>query len=474
MQLGIDIGTCYSKATLLLDNGAIQFIGQNNGIPSSIYVDPHNTFVFGQDSENRQLIDPRRYQSAFKSNLGSRDKRTYLLRISPDELLSRMIWRIKKEAEHIAGGPLPAAVITVPPSFNEGKRDLMKKAAAKAGFSEVKIFAEAPAAAMYHHWRIGNTDHSDSKKVLIYDLGGTFNAALVWREENTYRYIRPTVQTLACAGLAFDQAIYDDFRRVKGSDNHSIRNLLDPQNQSLEALQAQSYIRLLCRNLKHQLSSSLQAQLVADTYAFQNAPTTYVLTRDQLEQMLKPLLMQTIQYCHALVHQAQIKWENVSQVLLVGGCSRIPYVKSLLAQGLQRPVAEVYDLDLAICQGAALYAEQRSKHTIDPVAKVMDLIDIIKNLRLGDNRKQIVALMTYEEAIEYFVKARPASPHIQKGAMLRQSHPQGQLFIQVFLDKQNKVASASNGTPYGRMLVARQFDTELNDIFGDKELVVVE
>src|SRR6266487_1907027 len=165
MQLGIDIGTCYSKAALLLDNGTMQLIGQNKGFPSSIYIDSHNNFVFGQDAEDRQLIDPGCYQSAFKANLGSRDKRTYLLRISPDELLSR--------------------------------------------------------------------------------------------------------------------------------------------------------IRLLCRNLKHQLSSSWQAQLVADTYAFQNAPTTYILTRDQLEQMLKPLLMQTIQYCRALVHQAQIRWENVSQVLLV-------------------------------------------------------------------------------------------------------------------------------------------------------------
>ncbi len=426
MQLGIDIGTCYSKAALLLDNGTMQLIGQNKGFPSSIYIDSHNNFVFGQDAEDRQLIDPGCYQSAFKANLGSRDKRTYLLRISPDELLSRMIWRIKMEAEHVAGGRLSAAVITVPPSFNESKRGLMKKAAAKAGFSEVKIFAEALAAATYHNWRIGNTDHSDDQKVLIYDLGGAFNAALVWREENTYRYIRPTVQTLACAGLAFDQAICDDFRRVKGSNNHSIRSLLDPQNQSLEALQAQSYIRLLCRNLKHQLSSSWQAQLVADTYAFQNAPTTYILTRDQLEQMLKPLLMQTIQYCRALVHQAQIRWENVSQVLLVGGCSRMPYVKPLLAQELQRPIAEIYDLDLGVCQGA------------------------------------------------YFVANRPSDERVQKGAMLRYFHPLGQVFIQVFLDGNNMPVCKPDGSPYGRRLVVRKLDSELCNAFGNEQLVIVE
>jgi transcription antitermination factor NusA-like protein len=98
----------------------------------------------------------------------------------------------------------------------------------------------------------------------------------------------------------------------------------------------------------------------------------------------------------------------------------------------------------------------------------------------------IVEVMAYSDAIEYFVRNAPADLHVSKGVMLRQSHPRGYLFIQVFLDSQNNLlrktgredrrgqTDKTNGKLYGRRLIVEQFDRELSDLFGDKDLILVE
>jgi hypothetical protein len=86
---------------------------------------------------------------------------------------------------------------------------------------------------------------------------------------------------------------------------------------------------------------------------------------------------------------------------------------------------------------------------------------------------QVVPVMTYEEAVQYFVTDRPSDPKIEKGAILRQSHSQGDRLTQVFLDRNNDLVRDSDGKPYGRQLVARKIDEEFHNTFGDKNLIIV-
>lgn len=87
---------------------------------------------------------------------------------------------------------------------------------------------------------------------------------------------------------------------------------------------------------------------------------------------------------------------------------------------------------------------------------------------------EVVPIMTYEAAIQYFITDRPSDPRIEKGAILRQPHSQGQLLAQVFLDSNNDLVRPSDGKPYGRQLVAKKLDEELLDAFGTKNLIIVE
>ncbi|MEH2112009.1 hypothetical protein [Nostoc sp.] len=88
--------------------------------------------------------------------------------------------------------------------------------------------------------------------------------------------------------------------------------------------------------------------------------------------------------------------------------------------------------------------------------------------------QEVLSVMTYENAVKYFVTERPSDPNVKKGAILKQHHQQGYYFAQVFLDSYNNVLCQNNRKPYGRQLVARQLDEELQDIFGDKDLIIVE
>jgi hypothetical protein len=87
---------------------------------------------------------------------------------------------------------------------------------------------------------------------------------------------------------------------------------------------------------------------------------------------------------------------------------------------------------------------------------------------------EVLDRLTYGEAFSYFAGRRPEDARIVKGAMLREEDPKGQLLTQVFLDKDNNLVPGPNRKPYGRRLIVRSLDAELQETFGDKNLVIVE
>ncbi|OZH52842.1 hypothetical protein AFK68_21700 [Hydrocoleum sp. CS-953] len=92
---------------------------------------------------------------------------------------------------------------------------------------------------------------------------------------------------------------------------------------------------------------------------------------------------------------------------------------------------------------------------------------------LGETR-EVIPIMTYEDAIKYFITDRPSDPRVKKGYILRQTHPQGQLLAQMFLDSNNEIIDRSDGKPYGRQLVTKKLDAELEDAFDNQDLIIVE
>jgi hypothetical protein len=87
---------------------------------------------------------------------------------------------------------------------------------------------------------------------------------------------------------------------------------------------------------------------------------------------------------------------------------------------------------------------------------------------------EVVPSMSYEDAMGFFLDARPSDPRVVRGAMILQDHPQGRLLVQVFLDGNNDLVSDATGKPFGRRIIVRQLDEELTATFGGTRLVMVE
>ncbi len=145
-----------------------------------------------------------------------------------------------------------------------------------------------------------------------------------------------------------------------------------------------------------------------------------------------------------------------------------PYGRQLLGEKLDRKLSENFgDRDLIIVK----LKSQKSS-----VARFHQEIASQFSEWLQDflQMAEIIPVMTYEEAMQYFVTNRPSDPRVKKGGILRQPHPEGQFLAQLFLDGNNQIVYRHDGKPYGRYLVAKKLDEELEDTFDNKDLIIVE
>src|SRR5260370_4738791 len=171
MQLSIDIGTCFSKAsfvsegvvTLLKDSVSHAYI-----YPSSAYIDSQNKIWTGGKAENQLLSDPLHYYRYFKADLGNSKPYARLgSNIYPETLISAMMWQLKGDAEQLLGYPLTKAVVAMPGYYKEEKRknDLIQGAAKHVGFSQVELLEETIAVAAYYN---AEQYIADGEGVLVY------------------------------------------------------------------------------------------------------------------------------------------------------------------------------------------------------------------------------------------------------------------------------------------------------------------
>jgi formylglycine-generating enzyme required for sulfatase activity/actin-like ATPase involved in cell morphogenesis len=363
MWLGIDFGTCYSSAAFMLD-GTLERVKDSRKLgysfPSSIYASKEGEILVGHTADYQRNKDPNRYRREFKRDLG-RDIPYFLgdRQLLPENLIAEVLRKLKSEADQMVKAkgrePITSAVITVPATYQEHKRSLMKNAAQAAGFARVELLEEPVATAIYYaqHHKI-----EENEIILVYDLGGgTFDATLMQKQGMGYKLLVMPVGLERCGGVDFDFKIYQD---LKQNCSDALRGLLDPQRHDTEALRARLMVSDWCREAKHQLSevSTFEDMLPGFFSEF------YQLSRENFNGMIKSYIDETIQLCEQLSKEAGISWERIDRILLVGGSCRIPYVQQALEQEFQRPVFRADEPELAVCMGAAFWGtvlEERKK-----------------------------------------------------------------------------------------------------------------
>ena len=351
LRLGIDFGTCYSSAALLLEGVPTPInapLTPGYSLPSSVFITEKGEILVGQVAEHNRQKNPQSYRREFKRDLGSPDPYTlgnvFML---PEELITEVLKKLKGEAEKVAQGrgekSLTDALITVPATYSSYKRNLMQEAGVKAGFSQIQLLEEPVAAAIYysHHAQINDEDI-----ILVYDLGGgTFDVTLMQKQGDKYQVLGMPKGLERCGGTDFDRLIY---QKLKSSCSAELRQQLDPKNAQL----ARAIVSDLCRELKHQLSEQSEASIYIPM-GLGNVES-FELTRDAFNEMISPLIEEALDCCDQLVRSAGKNWQQVNQILLVGGSSRIPYVKEAIEKRFKISPFLVDKPELAVCLGAAI------------------------------------------------------------------------------------------------------------------------
>ena len=354
---GIDLGTTNSCISRIADGMPVAVpIAGDSIVPSVVLFAPDRVLV-GREARNLELSMPERAVRSVKRRMGGRgpdyqiDGRT----LSPEEISAEILRALKHGAEQTTGESVRDVVITVPAYFDDAQRRATLKAGELAGLNVLRLLNEPTSASLVYD-RVGpsaplESDAAGPEIVLIYDLGGgTFDVSVL-EIYGDVREVRATTGNTQLGGDDFDELLYRRF-----VDHLKLQRAVDVHNDA----SARAKLRALAEQTKIALSSKLESRVSAEfvTVDAAGAPVHLQLTvtRSELESLVAPLLRETVELARRALDEARLEGQTLSRICLVGGSTRMPLVRNLLAEAFDAEVHEEIDPDLAVGLGAAVNA----------------------------------------------------------------------------------------------------------------------
>jgi molecular chaperone DnaK (HSP70) len=344
--LSIDFGTSNTVAFVGGAGGgrALLFDGSPL-LPSAVYLGSDGAMLVGRDAERNARVDPGRFEPNPKRRI---DDGTVLLgetELPATHLISVVLNRVLAEAHRQLGGEPLQVRMTHPARWGSHRRSALTEAAASSGMSEPQLIIEPVAAASYFTSVLGAAV-PPGRSLAIYDLGGgTFDATVVRRTVGGFEVLAeggiPDV-----GGLDFDYAIIEHLGSVYGAaDLQRWGRLMSPMDGS-----DRRHRRMLAedaRAAKEALSRNAQADL--------HLPALEIdahLTRDELEQLIRPHLQRTVDCLRTTITSARLAPGDLVGIFLVGGSSRIPLAAHLIHSQLGVAPTTLEQPETVVAEGA--------------------------------------------------------------------------------------------------------------------------
>lgn len=348
MIIGIDLGTTNSLAAYLTPDGP-QLIPNALGeflTPSMVGIDLDGQVIVGRIAREFQVLHPDRCAATFKRNMGAEwtaqlaDKS-----LTAVELSSLILKSLKVDAEAHLRKSVNEAVITVPAYFNELQRKATMRAGKMAGLEVKRILNEPTAAAIAY----GIHEADDEKVVVIYDLGGgTFDVSVLERYAGT-------LEIRASAGEIFLGG--EDFTNTLAARVLESRGLVFERAEIEQPLLV-SRLRRECELAKRQLSRGEDAVIRIPTKAGDlpdDAPHVSV-KREEFEKWTEHILSQTDGPLRRALGDARLKRQDIDEVILVGGATRMRAVKDRVTRMFEKEPRCSLNPDEVVALGAAIQA----------------------------------------------------------------------------------------------------------------------
>lgn len=344
---GIDLGTTYSCIAHIDEYGRPVTIANFEGdrtTPSVVYFEGQNRVV-GKEAKNNAVLYPDQVVEMVKRQMGKRDWRFFCdgAEYSAEEISSYILRKLVNDAEASLDVKITDVVITCPAYFGINEREATAKAGEIAGLNVRSIINEPTAAAIAY-----GLHEDNDQTVLVYDLGGgTFDITMIDIRGNEINVIA-TGGDHNLGGRNWDEIIVnylaEQWKIATGLAEDPLDDLATAQDLFGRAEDA-----------KKALSAKEKTE-VAVMHAGRRERIT--LTREKFEELTSNLLERTIEYTHSMLKEAERKgFTHFTQILLVGGCSKMPQVSERLCKefGLE---PRIFDPDEAVAKGAAWYGQK--------------------------------------------------------------------------------------------------------------------
>ena len=364
MILGIDLGTTYSAAAYLDQNGTPQIVANAEGdkVTPSVVMINGNDVIVGKNAKRYALQWIDKVFSRVKMQMGmkgffKRQEETSEYR--PEELSAYILKKIVQDAGKRLNEEITGVVVTFPANFQDNQRKATQDAIKSAGLTEIGMINEPTAAALYFCYKT----HLDQGTVLIYDLGGgTFDATLLSVKGNL-------IEVLATQGDNTIGGVYFDDEIVR----YVIEQVLEQYGVDLEEDQYQNVrqeISFYAEDCKKTLSELEQASIFMN---YGSGPKDVVVTREEFEGLISKVYKGTESTIRMMMKRKGLKPEEIDRVFITGGSSRIPYIKKQLEKLFQRELYYDEDTDNAVALGAALYGRICMQDTADQELSFRDV-----------------------------------------------------------------------------------------------------
>ncbi|HOE10368.1 MAG TPA: molecular chaperone DnaK [bacterium] len=346
--LGIDLGTTNSVMAYM-DNGKPTIIPNDLGdrlTPSVVHFTEDGDILVGKKARRAAALNPDRTVFSIKRRMGTK----YRVNIdgiqrTPQEISSIILQKLKTDAENYLGQSIEQAVITVPAYFTDAQRQATRDAGMIAGFRVRRIIDEPTAAAISY-----GLDKESDQILMVYDFGGgTFDVSIIEMVGGVFQVLSIKGNN-KLGGDDLDERIVEfllgEIKRQYGVD------------LSKDA-KAMFRLRDAAQEAKIELSSITKTHILVEAVAMTpKGPITVdtELTRAKFEALTRDLLESTIGPSRDAITDAGLQPEDVSNVLLVGGTTRIPYVQQLVRSLINKEPRKDVSPDECVALGAAIQA----------------------------------------------------------------------------------------------------------------------
>ncbi len=377
--LGIDLGTTFSEMAIF-QNGQPQIIESQEGertVPSVVAIAKNGERLVGTLARRQAITNPQNTVFSVKRFIGRRfsdkevqdDKASlpYEIResqskgievklgdkwLKPEEISAMVLQKLKADAEAKLGEKIEEAIITVPAYFNDSQRQATKNAGEIAGLKVLRILNEPTAAAVLY----GFNKHQSSK-VLVYDFGGgTLDVSIIEVVNASDESAGENINVLGTGGDThlggddFDQKIIyhilSEFKKEEGVDLKDDKLALQRIKDAAEKAK---------KELSNVTETEINLPFITST---SDGPKHLVmkLTRAKFEELIKDLIERSIERTELTLKEIQLNPEDISDVILVGGTTRIPAIQKRIKEVFKKEPKKDINPDEVVAMGAAIVA----------------------------------------------------------------------------------------------------------------------